>query len=78
MSAVLPAIARPAVTKRPAVLLRLPGLLWQATARHLDRRAAIASLREFDEHALRDIGIARGQIEAAVHGLIPPTRRGRI
>jgi uncharacterized protein YjiS (DUF1127 family) len=39
--------------------------------RYFDRRAAMASLSEFDDCALRDIGLARSQIEAAVHGLIP-------
>lgn len=77
MSAALPIITRPVTTKRSEALLRLPGTLYQATARYLVHRAAIADLREFDEFALQDIGIARSQIEAAVHGLVPRTGRAR-
>jgi uncharacterized protein YjiS (DUF1127 family) len=41
-----------------------------AIARHLFRRAAVKSLHELDDRALRDLGISRTQIEAAVSGLI--------
>jgi uncharacterized protein YjiS (DUF1127 family) len=34
----------------------------------LERRAAIKTLSELDDRALRDIGITRSQIEDAVHG----------
>lgn len=37
-------------------------------AAYLARRDAIKALREMDDRGLRDIGLARGQIEAAVHG----------
>ena len=37
------------------------------------RREAIKTLRQMDDRALRDIGIARSQIEAAVHGVVDPT-----
>jgi uncharacterized protein YjiS (DUF1127 family) len=47
-------------------------------ARYLVRRAAIASLRELDDRALRDIGLARSQIEVAVHGLMTAPKRARI
>jgi uncharacterized protein YjiS (DUF1127 family) len=47
-------------------------------ARHFVRRTAIATLREFDDRALRDIGIARSQIEAAVHGFITLPDQGRM
>ena len=39
-------------------------------ARYFDRRAAMASLSQLDDCALRDIGLARSQIEGAVHGFI--------
>lgn len=78
MSAVLPIITRPASAKRSEALLRLPGAFFQAIARYFAHRAAIAELREFDEHALHDIGIARSQIEAAVQGRIPRISRGRM
>lgn len=35
---------------------------------YLERRAAIKTLRELDDRALRDIGILRSQIEDAVGG----------
>jgi len=78
MSAVLPIITRPVNAKRSEALLRLPGTLYQTITRYLAHRAAIADLRELDEPALRDIGIARSQIEAAVHGLVPRTSRARM
>ncbi|RXT56388.1 hypothetical protein B6S44_04760 [Bosea sp. Tri-44] len=77
MSAFLPAITHPVTAKRSEALLRMPGALYRAIARYLDHRAAIADLREFDEQALQDIGINRSQIEAAVHGFVPRTGRGR-
>ena len=47
----------------------------QPGARHrtyLERRAAIKALRELDDRELRDIGIVRSQIEAAVGGVFNP------
>ena len=41
------------------------------------RRSAIASLHEFDDRALRDIGLERSQIEAAVYGLVTLRNRER-
>src|SRR6476661_3625543 len=34
----------------------------------LERRSAVKTLNELDDHALRDIGITRSQIEDAVYG----------
>ncbi len=42
----------------------------QALLTHIERRAAIKALHELDDHALRDIGISRCQIEAAVGGAL--------
>jgi uncharacterized protein YjiS (DUF1127 family) len=39
-----------------------------ALAAYLERRAAIKTLRQLDDRALRDIGIMRCHIEAAVTG----------
>ena len=39
---------------------------------YLQRRAATRTLRELDDRALKDIGIARCQIEAAVDGTLNP------
>ncbi|CAD5293586.1 conserved hypothetical protein [Bosea sp. 62] len=77
MSAVLPAIVRPVVAKRSEASLHLPGVLLQAIARYFARRAAIDHLYELDEPALKDIGLARSEIEAAVRGRIPRAGRKR-
>lgn len=42
----------------------------QALFDHLERRAAVKTLNELDERALRDIGISRCQIEDAVYGSV--------
>ncbi|CCM77183.1 DUF1127 domain-containing protein [Rhizobium mesoamericanum] len=44
--------------------------------RHFARRAAIVRLRELDDEALKDIGLARSEIEAAAFGRIHVYRRG--
>jgi uncharacterized protein YjiS (DUF1127 family) len=68
MSATPATIVRLAVTKRPGAFSRLLSAYCDGIARYFVRRAAIASLRELDDRALRDIGLARSQIEAAVDG----------
>ena len=57
---------------------RLLSACCEGIARYFVRRAAIASLRELDDRALRDIGLARSQIEAAVHGFITAPGRARM
>jgi uncharacterized protein YjiS (DUF1127 family) len=76
MSATLSTVAWPAGTKRPGTGLRIFNASRDGIARYFVHRAAIATLREFDEHALRDIGLAPSQIEAAVHGFM--TAPGRM
>jgi uncharacterized protein YjiS (DUF1127 family) len=78
MSATLSTILRPAGTKSPGASLRIFNACWEGIARSFVHRAAIASLRELDDRALRDIGLARSQIEAAVHGFMTAPNRGRI
>ena len=39
-------------------------------ANYLARRDAIVSLHELDDRALRDLGLHRSQVEAAVRGFI--------
>jgi uncharacterized protein YjiS (DUF1127 family) len=78
MSATLSTIVRPAVTNRSGTFARAFGACWDAVAGYFVRRSAIATLRELDDHALSDIGIARCQIEAAVHGFIPLPDQGRM
>ena len=68
MSATLSTILRPAFTRRSGSFSRLLSACCDEIMRYLINRAAIATLRGFDDRALRDIGIARCQIEAAVYG----------
>ena len=49
----------------------------EGIAAHCFRRAAITSLNEFDDRALRDIGLERSQIEAAVYGFVTLRKPGR-
>ena len=78
MSATFSAVARPAIAKRPATVFRICLAAWDAVSGYVVRRSAIATLRELDDRALSDIGIARSQIEAAVHGLTLTGERGRL
>jgi uncharacterized protein YjiS (DUF1127 family) len=50
-------------------------LILEPYARRRRRRIAIAQLRSLDDHLLADIGLARGQIELAVDGML--SRRGK-
>ena len=78
MSANPATVARPAITKGRGRLSRLlhatckgiagKGIAGNGIAGYFVRRAAIASLRELDDRSLRDIGLVRSQIEAAVYG----------
>ena len=78
MSATLSTIVRPTETKSPGVCLRNFNACWERIARYSVRRAAVASLRELDDRALRDIGLTRSQIEAAVHGFIALSDQARM
>jgi len=51
-----------------------------AWGRHQERRQrhiATARLYAMDDHALKDIGLRRGEIAFIVSGAVDPTRRGR-
>ncbi len=56
----------------PAGLSRLLGGWATGLVTYWARREAIKVLSEMDDRALRDIGIARSQIEAAVGGALNP------
>ncbi|ATU93139.1 DUF1127 domain-containing protein [Phyllobacterium zundukense] len=73
MSATLSTIVRPA----HGAFLRTFNACWQRIARYCVRRAAITSLRELDDKALRDLGIVRSQIEAAAYGFVNNPNRAR-
>jgi uncharacterized protein YjiS (DUF1127 family) len=79
MSATLSTLFQPAVTVRPG---RYVWRLFHAWARdiahYFARRTALKRLREFNDRELRDIGLSRGQIEAAVYGFITRPDRGRL
>jgi uncharacterized protein YjiS (DUF1127 family) len=77
MSATLSTIVRLAGTKTHGAFLRTFNACWQRIARYCVRRAAIISLRELDDEALRDMGIARSQIEAAAYGLVTNPKGAR-
>jgi uncharacterized protein YjiS (DUF1127 family) len=57
-------------THAPARLLGL-STLWRGYQRHQSRRALTAALRQMDDHLLRDIGLSRGDIEAAIRDARP-------
>jgi uncharacterized protein YjiS (DUF1127 family) len=78
MLATLATIVRPEVMRRPAALTRFFSACWYGIARHFARRAAIRTLRELDDRALRDIGLLRCQIESAIHGFMTNPDRGRM
>lgn len=70
MSAAHSVSIRPALTSLYGALSRLSGGRCARIARYFSHRSAIAQLRELDDGALGDIGLARSQIEAAVHGFV--------
>jgi len=59
------------IKRVPTVLSRL----WLAIRRERKLGRAIAELESFDDRLLADIGIGRGDIEHAVRGERPPSRR---
>jgi uncharacterized protein YjiS (DUF1127 family) len=78
MSATLSTRIWPVVSKRASAFARLFSASCDAIARYFVCRAATASLRELDDRALRDIGLVRSQIDAAVHGFISAPDRARL
>jgi uncharacterized protein YjiS (DUF1127 family) len=64
-----PTAVRPATPGVLGRFVRRIGSWLRAVAADWDRQAAMKALHQLDDRALRDIGISRGQIERAVHGL---------
>lgn len=59
---------QPAISAGSGGFFRRLGIWTLALMNHLERRAAVKTLRELDDRALRDIGLVRSQIEDAVAG----------
>jgi uncharacterized protein YjiS (DUF1127 family) len=78
MSITLSTIARLAGMRRLGASLRILNANWERIARYFVHRAAMASLYELDDGALRDIGLVRSEIEAAVHGVMTASTRARL
>jgi uncharacterized protein YjiS (DUF1127 family) len=78
MSTTLLTISRPAITRRAAAIWRLFLAGVDEIVRYFVCRAAATSLCKLDDRALRDIGLVRCQVEAAVHGFITRPDRGRM
>ncbi|MBO4227046.1 MULTISPECIES: DUF1127 domain-containing protein [Bradyrhizobium] len=72
MSTLSSAAGRPAQPGASGGLVRRIEAGAHALLAYLERRAAIKTLRGLDDRALRDIGISRCQIEAAVGGALNP------
>jgi uncharacterized protein YjiS (DUF1127 family) len=64
--------AQASIPSQLSGMIRWAGKGALALADYLERRAAIKALRQLDDRALRDIGIMRCHIEAAVTGLANP------
>ena len=63
---------QPVISTATAGIFRLLGKWVNGVVNHLARRHAVQTLNELDDRALRDIGIERSRIEAAVRGLHNP------
>ena len=73
MTMISSAPSQPASLRSPIGIARVLGNLANGVMVYWARREAIKTLRQMDDRALRDIGIARSQIEAAVRGVVDPT-----
>ena len=76
MSTMSQAAARPSMSLNSGGFFRRFGT-WFGTwayvlVDHLNRRAAIKTLRQMDDRELRDIGLTRSHIEDAVYGFTDP------
>jgi uncharacterized protein YjiS (DUF1127 family) len=79
MSVTLSTLFQPAATVRPGRYTRRLFHAWaRDIAHYFGRRAALQRLDELNDRELRDIGLTRGQVEAAVYGFITRPDRARI
>jgi uncharacterized protein YjiS (DUF1127 family) len=70
--------ASAAIPGMPGGVIRRFEMWAHALFAYWDRRAAIKALRQLDDRALRDIGLARCNIEAAVGGGALNPEMGRL
>jgi uncharacterized protein YjiS (DUF1127 family) len=78
MSTISQSPAQPAIPNVLGGLVRRIGIWAHAAAASWERRAAIKALRQLDDRALRDIGLARCHIETAVLGAAANPEMGRL
>jgi uncharacterized protein YjiS (DUF1127 family) len=72
MTMISSAGTQPATSGTSGGIVRFIAVRAHALAAYWERRAAIRMLRERDDRELRDIGLVRSQIEAAVGGAFNP------
>jgi uncharacterized protein YjiS (DUF1127 family) len=72
MTTISQSLAQPSIPNLSGGLVRWIGAGAHAAAAYWERRAAIKSLLERDDRELRDIGLVRSQVEAAVGGAFSP------
>ena len=72
MTTISQSAAQPSIPQWSGRLLRWIGAAAHAAVAYWERRAAIKALLERDDRELRDIGLVRSQIEAAVGGAFHP------
>jgi uncharacterized protein YjiS (DUF1127 family) len=77
MSSISHSPAQPSLPQVWGGAVRRIGIWAHAVVAYWERRAAVKLLSERDDRELRDIGLVRGQIEAAVFGTFNP-HRGRM
>jgi uncharacterized protein YjiS (DUF1127 family) len=79
MSAMLSTLLPPRATRRPGAFIRRLLHSWaRDIARSYDRRTALKRLSELSDRELQDIGLTRGELEAAVYGSVTRPDRGRL
>jgi uncharacterized protein YjiS (DUF1127 family) len=80
MSTTLSTLFQPAVPTRSSgyYVRRLFQAWGRDLAHYFARRAALKHLGELNDRELRDIGLTRGQVEAAVYGFVTRPDRARI
>ena len=74
MTTISQSAAQPSIPSLSGGFVRWIGAGARAAAAYWERRAAIRALLERDDRELRDIGLLRSQVEAAVGGAFNPHR----